>query len=158
MIFVTVGSQKFQFNRLLKQMDILIAEKEVTEEVFAQIGASDYRPKFYSFKEFLDKDEFEQRIDNCDLVITHGGTGTIITAVKKGKKVIASPRLTSYGEHVDDHQLQLLRQFDELEIIEVCENLDKLIECIEEAKRKVYRKYRSNTTMILKSIEYFLEH
>ena len=45
MIFITVGSQKFQFNRLLEQIDLLIENKIIKEEVFAQIGSSDYIPK-----------------------------------------------------------------------------------------------------------------
>ena len=56
MIFVTLGSQKFQFNRLLKAIDGL----EVEEEIFAQIGYSDYIPVNYSYKTFLDRNEFNE--------------------------------------------------------------------------------------------------
>lgn len=49
MIFVTVGSQKFQFNRLLKEIDNLIQEGKIQEEVLHKIGASDYKPKNYFF-------------------------------------------------------------------------------------------------------------
>ena len=51
MIFVTLGSQKFQFNRLLIEIDKLVDEGKITEEVFAQIGYSDYKPKNYKYKE-----------------------------------------------------------------------------------------------------------
>ena len=128
MIFVTVGSQKFQFNRLLKKIDELITEGVITEEVFAQTGASDYIPQNYSYENFLDRTEFASKISECDKVITHGGTGVIIGAVKKGKKVLAVPRYAKFGEHVDDHQLQLLHQFDELGIIIACYELDELKE------------------------------
>ena len=87
MIFVTLGSQKFQFNRLLKEIDRLIEENEVNEEVFAQIGYSDYQPKNYHYKNFLDREEFNEIMSRCDKVITHGGTGAIVGAIKKGKKV-----------------------------------------------------------------------
>ena len=36
MIFITLGSQKFQFNRLLKKVDDLIESGVIKEEVFAQ--------------------------------------------------------------------------------------------------------------------------
>ena len=116
-IFITLGSQKFQFNRLLKAVDEL-CEKEIVDAagVFAQIGYSDYLPRKYSYKKFLDRDEFSKEMGKADIVITHGGTGAIIGAVKKGKKVIAVPRLVKYGEHVDDHQLQLIKQFDEFDL------------------------------------------
>ena len=85
MIFVTLGSQKFQFNRLLIEIDRLIEEKKITEEVFAQIGYSDYKPRNYEYKEFLDRDRFADVMNMSDKVITHGGTGAIIGAVKNGK-------------------------------------------------------------------------
>lgn len=113
MIFITLGSQKFQFNRLLKAIDKLVEQGKIKEEVFAQIGYSDYQPINYNYKQFLDRDEFAAMEGKADIVITHGGTGAIIGAVKKGKKVIAVPRLAKYGEHVDDHQLQLLKEFED---------------------------------------------
>ena len=95
MIFVTLGSQKFQFNRLLIEIDRLVEEGKITEEVFAQTGYSDYEPKNYEYKNFLDRDEFSDIMGKCDKVITHGGTGAIIGAVKKEKKVIAVSRLSA---------------------------------------------------------------
>ena len=87
MIFITLGSQKFQFNRLLKAIDKLVEQGKIKEEVFAQIGYSDYQPINYNYKQFLDRDEFAAMEGKADIVITHGGTGAIIGAVKKGKKV-----------------------------------------------------------------------
>ena len=152
MIFITLGSQKFQFNRLLEAVDKL----DVDEEIFAQIGYSDYKPKNYKYKEFLDRDEFSSVMDKADIVITHGGTGAIIGAVKKGKKVIAVPRLAKYGEHVDDHQVQLIGQFKELNLIYSCEDMD-LEKALETVKKTVYKVYQSNTERIIKSLEEFIE-
>lgn len=54
-IFITLGSQKFQFNRLLKAVDELCEKGTVDAgDVFAQIGYSDYLPKNFSYKKFLD--------------------------------------------------------------------------------------------------------
>ena len=53
MIFITLGSQKFQFNRLLKAVDDLVETGELSDEVFAQTGYSDYQPRNYKFKQFL---------------------------------------------------------------------------------------------------------
>lgn len=152
MVFITLGSQKFQFNRLLKAVDELMLD----EEVFAQIGYSDYKPVNYAYKEFLDRDEFLEIMGRADIVITHGGTGAIIGAVKKGKKVIAIPRLAKYGEHVDDHQLQLVEQLKRLNLICACEDGD-LAKALEEVKNTVYKKYVSNTERIISSIEEFIE-
>ena len=146
MIFVALGSQKFQFNRLLKAVDVL----QTDEEIFAQIGYSDYKPRNYKYKEFLDREEFVTWEDKADIVITHGGTGAIIGAVKKGKKVIAVPRLKKYGEHVDDHQIQLIGQFRN----RMDGDLQKALEVV---KNTTYNEYKSNTDRIIKSLEEFIE-
>lgn len=152
MIFVTLGSQKFQFNRLLKSVD----ELDTEEEIFAQIGYSDYKPQNYAYKEFLDREEFAAWEEKADIVITHGGTGAIIGAVKKGKKVIAVPRLAKYGEHVDDHQIQLIGQFRNLNLIYACMDCD-LKKALEVVNNTTYNEYKSNTDKIIKSLEEFIE-
>ena len=157
-IFITLGSQKFQFNRLLKAVDEL-CEKEIVDAagVFAQIGYSDYLPRKYSYKKFLDRDEFSNEMGKADIVITHGGTGAIIGAVKKGKKVIAVPRLVKYGEHVDDHQLQLIKQFDELNLICPCRDTNKLSDALDTVQKASYNGYESNTRNIISSIEEYIK-
>lgn len=157
MIFVTLGSQKFQFNRLLKAIDKLIECGMITDDVFAQTGYSDYIPQHYDYKCFLNRDEFEDKMKLSSIVITHGGTGAIIGAIKKGKKVVAVPRLAKYGEHVDDHQLQLLKQFGELELISVCEDCEELGSLIQIVKDTSYRSYVSNTGVIIEDIESYIE-
>jgi len=156
MIFVTLGSQKFQFNRLLETVDNLVAEGRITEEVYAQIGYSNYEPQHFVFKQFLDREEFSKMTERADIVITHGGTGAIIGAVKKGKKVIALPRLARYGEHVDDHQLQILKQFDGMGIILACYDLNDLAELYKKIQHIEMTPYQSNTVKIIDSIEKFL--
>ena len=157
MIFVTLGSQKFQFNRLLIEIDRLIEEGKITEKVFAQTGYSDYKPKNYKFNKFLNRDEFNDIMSKCDKVITHGGTGAIIGAVKKGKKVIAIPRLSKYGEHVDDHQLQITKQFSDMNLSRSINKIDELEECLVEIEKLKFNFYVSNTKNILDSIEDFIE-
>jgi UDP-N-acetylglucosamine transferase subunit ALG13 len=156
LIFVTLGSQKFQFNRLLKEIDKLIENGSIDEEVFAQIGYSDYKPKNYKFKEFLNRDEFSDIMDKCDKVITHGGTGAIIGAVKKGKKVIAVPRLKKFGEHVDDHQVEILKQFENLGIICSCYDSNDLSSGLKKINEIELKSYQSNIEAILTSIDTFL--
>lgn len=156
MIFVTLGSQKFQFNRLLKSVDELIENGTIDEEVFAQTGYSDYKPRFYQYKPFLDRDEFSDWEGRADIVITHGGTGAIIGAVKKGKKVIAIPRLAKYGEHVDDHQTQLIAEFKEQDLICGLDDCDQLADGIRYVKRHKFNSYVSNTNKIINSIEEYI--
>lgn len=157
MIFITLGSQKFQFNRLLKAIDHLVEDGKIEDEIFAQTGYSDYEPQNYKFKQFLDRDEFSDVVGRSDIVITQGGTGAIIGAVKKGKKVIAVPRRAMYGEHVDDHQLQLVGQFRALNLICECRDCEKLGEVLDEVKKRKFNSYQSSTQSIIDSIEKFIE-
>ena len=129
MVFVTVGSQKFQFDRLIKAVDALCADGIIESGCFAQTGACAYEPQHMEHKDFLDREEFRARMDACDTVITHGGTGAIIGAVKDGKKVIAVPRHARYGEHVDDHQEQIAAKFEEMGYVRVCREIGELGSC-----------------------------
>lgn len=156
MIFVTLGSQKFQFDRLLKKLDELVGQGIIKEEITAQIGASTYIPQNFPYVRFMDRGKFAEVMDQCSTVITHGGTGVIIGAVKRGKKVIAVPRLARYGEHVDDHQMQLLHQFDELGIICACYDTEQLGKCYQALEQMNFRPYVSNTHVIIESIESYL--
>lgn len=154
MIFVTVGSQKFQFNRLLKTIDNL----SINEAIFAQIGHSSYMPINYRFVRFLSSREFDTFIDRADIVISHGGTGTIIKAIKKGKKVIAVPRLSRYGEHIDNHQVQFVRELRDLDLVFECQDCDDLLRCLIEIQGKNFKTYESKTDQIVRSIEAFLDN
>lgn len=156
MIFITVGSQKFQFNRLLIKIDKLIESGIIKEKVFAQIGVSDYKPMYFECVDFMTQEEFNNNIDLADVVITHAGTGVIVNSVKKGKKVIGVPRLSKFGEHVDDHQVQLIKEFGNLNFIEPCYEIGKLEDALKIVNEKEYDKYVSNTDNIVNNIKKFI--
>lgn len=107
MIFVCVGSREYQFNRLLIELDRLVKEGLIEEDIYAQIGKSTYEPQYFKYTDFLSSDEFEKYQKKAELIISHGGTGALIGALKKGKCVIAVPRLAKFGEHIDDHQIEV---------------------------------------------------
>jgi len=106
LIFVTVGSRKYPFNRLFEKLDSLYDEGILTDKMFAQIGTSTYKPRNFEYKDFISPEEFERRINEADIVVTHGASGSIMKALNAGKKVIAVTRLKKYGEHINDHQIQ----------------------------------------------------
>lgn len=106
MIFVTVGSRNYPFDRLFKKLDELYEEGVLTDTMFAQTGTSAYKPKHYEYKEFISPEEFVQKINEADIVVSHGASGSIMKSLNAGKKVIAVTRLEKYGEHINDHQIQ----------------------------------------------------
>ena len=106
MIFVTVGSRNYPSDRLFKKLDELYEDGTLTEKMFAQTGTSTYKPKHYEYKDFISQDEFLAKINEADIVVSHGASGSIMKALNAGKKVIAVTRLEKYGEHINDHQIQ----------------------------------------------------
>ena len=156
MIFVAVGTQKFPFDRLLKGIDDLIAQGQLEADVFAQIGHTDYVPKNYQYQNFLSKDDFQSYISNCDLLITHSGVATIITGMKLEKPVVVVPRFASYGEHVDDHQLQIAESFSDKNLVLMCKNITKLAQTVQEARTHVFAKYVSQKEQIVNTLREYL--
>jgi len=156
MIYVAVGTQKFQFNRLLKEVDELVERRIITEPVFAQIGNSDYVPQNYSFQNFLSRDEFETKVKECSLLITHSGVATIMAGAKNNKPIVVVPRLAKYGEHVDDHQKQIAKMFAEQNIIVACEEDGSLKDALIKAKSNSFSRYNSQRQAVVDTIREFL--
>lgn len=156
MIFLILGTQKFQLNRLLKEMDKLCGTGEITDIVYAQRGYSEYQPRNYEYVDFLNKDEFEKTIEKSSLVITHSGVGSIITAIQSGKPVIVYPRLSKYKEHVDNHQLEIAEAFEKKNFVLCCNEKEDLGKMINEARIHVFDKYESATGNVINLVGKFL--
>lgn len=156
MIFVTVGSQKFPFNRLLKKIDQMAETCIVTDEIVVQTGRNGYVPRFCRCQPFFDKEEFEILLDTCRILITHGGAATMIDAVKRRKKTVVVPRLAKYGEHVDDHQLELLGQLHKMNLVYACPDIEKLPEALREVEFRQFGEYPSNTQAFIASVDDFI--
>lgn len=157
MIFIVLGSQKFPFNRLLKAVDDLVAQGKIKDEIFAQRGASNYVPEHFASETFMDTEKFTKIMNSADIVITHGGTGAIIKAVKMGKKVIVVPRRARYGEHVDDHQLQIMNILSELNLVLPCPDPENLADAVAQARSMIFRAYPSNTQTMVEDIDGYFQ-
>lgn len=155
-VFASVGTQKFPFTRLLKLVDQAAAQGQPQDRFFAQTGFTDYQSPRIETKPFLPKEEFEERIKNCDLLIVHGGVGTMITALKYQKKIIVVPRLCKYGEHVDDHQMQIAESFEQKNLVLCCRDGDDILRLIEEAGHHSFAAYVSHRADMVRAIEGFL--
>ena len=157
MVFVCTGTQVYQFNRLLKKIDELIENGTIKDEVFAQIGSSDYLPRNYKYKRFISHEEFMDLQETANLVISHGGTGALIGASRKSKNIIAVPRLAKYGEHVDDHQLQIVKVLEGEGYIRAAYDMDDLGQKIIDALKSPIVKPYSRESYILEIIERFVD-
>ena len=157
MIFIITGTQVYPFDRMLRAVDTLIERGVLTEEVFAQIGCATYTPEHYAFERFLDADEFHKHVLAADIVLTHGGTGAIVGALKAGKRVVAIARQARYGEHCDDHQLQIVRHFESTGFILVARDMDRLDETLQRAREFQPKVFQSNTQDIIRIVGDFID-
>lgn len=157
MIFVCTGTQVYQFDRLLKEIDELIAKGIILDEVFAQIGASKYQPKHFAYKEYLSAEEFQGYQDRADLIISHGGTGALIGASKKGKNIIAVPRLQKYNEHTDDHQLQVVTVLEKEGYVRAVYDIKDLGTVISDAFSRPIDKRYNRESFVLDILIQFIE-
>lgn len=157
MIFVSVGTQKFQFNRLLRKIDDLIGQNIIKDTVYAQIGYSTYKPKFFAYDEFIDEKNFISHISASNLVITHSGVGCILNCVKNSKPVIVVPRMKCYGEHIDDHQYEIAKAFSDKGIVALCSDLDRLSEVINSIDNRHFSKYESGNKVIINIIKDYIQ-
>lgn len=145
MILVTLGTQDKKFYRLIKEIDKLLEEKKIKDDVIVQAGSSaNYKSNKMNILKLIPMDEFNELIKKCDLLITHGGVGSILNGLKNNKKIIAVPRLKKFKEHVNDHQLQIVSNFSDEGYILKVENINTLYEVIEYSKVFVPKKYEEN--------------
>lgn len=134
MIFVTVGTHNQGFGRLVKKMDEIAREME--EEVVIQRGHTSYEPRHARFFDFASREEMEEWVTKAQIIVTHGGAGSIIFALSKNKPVVVVPRLKRYGEHVNDHQIELARALEKEGRVRAVLDVEDLRRCIEEVKGK----------------------
>ena len=132
MIFVTVGST--DFDALVARMDELASHLGV--EVVMQIGLGEYTPRnvrYFRFAPALDT-----YYDQADIIVGHGGLGTIVEALERGKKLICVVNPTTY----DRHQEHLLQMFATQNRLLWCKDLEQLGEAIQQAQERQFTAYQ----------------
>lgn len=134
MILVLLGTQNNSFHRLLEEIEKNIDAGNITDKVVVQAGFTKYKSNKMEIFDMIPQEELDKLIKEADLVITHGGVGSIMAAVKQGKKVIAVPRLKKYGEHVNDHQLEIIETFKKQGIIIGINNVTELAQALKDAE------------------------
>lgn len=153
MILVTLGTQKQSFERLLN----MIENSSLKDEIIVQAGYTNFKSKKMKIFDFVNYEKMEELINRADLIITHGGTGSILGPLKKGKKVIACARLKKYGEHVDDHQQQIVDIFSEVGYILKLDEDSSLADLIKRIRSQKLKKFVSNTDIFLENIRNEIE-
>lgn len=154
MILVTLGTQDKQFYRLLKAIDECLSAGIITDKVIVQAGySSDYQSDKMEIFDLIPMDDFNKLIKECDLLITHGGVGSIISGLQNNKKVIAAARLKKYNEHTNDHQLQIINNFEKSGFLIKLEKMEQLGEILTNIDSFQPNNFKSNNANFVKLIK-----
>lgn len=155
MILVMAGTHWQPFDRLIKNVDELVGEKKI-KNVVVQIGYSTYKPRnIKNYFRFLEFSKMEKLIKRADLVITHGGIGSILLSLKYKKPTVIVPRLSKYNEHTDDHQLQVSKELEREGRALIVYDIDDLEKCIRMAKKLKAKKGKKSK--IIEMIKNYLD-
>ena len=157
MILITLGTNDKSFVRLLEEVERLIAAGKITDRVVVQAGVTEFTSSQMEIFDLIPFSEFDGLINQCDLLITHGGVGSIITGLKKEKTVIAVPRLAKYGEHINDHQLQIIDNFNKAGYIIGLTDVSQLEEALTTAETFAPNTYQSNTENMIALVKKCIE-
>lgn len=157
LIFVTLGTQDKPFNRLLEAIEQQVIRGNLTDEIVIQAGYTNFQTQCNNIKVFdlIDRDLFEDFMNESSLLITHGGVGSIISGLTHGKKVIAVPRLHEYGEHVNNHQLEIIKCFAQKKFILPLydfKEFDLILDRVRDFTPEQYNSNNSNFNNFIKSL------
>lgn len=117
-IFVTVGTE-LPFDRLVRTIDEWAGDTGAGSRVFAQIGQTDLTPANIRWSNFVEVSKFDSLFRSAELVVSHAGMGTILSALQYQQPLLVVPRRAALGEHRNDHQLATARRLSELGRVQV---------------------------------------
>jgi UDP-N-acetylglucosamine transferase subunit ALG13 len=157
MILVTLGTQDKPFTRLLDAIQKQIDKGNIKEKVFVQAGYTKYQSADMEIFDLMPVDEFKKLIAKADLIITHGGVGSIMNGIQNGKKILAAPRLKKYNEHVNDHQVQIIDEFYKMGYILPLKDFNKLDKLLIKIKKFRPKQFESNNDHIVNMIEDYID-
>jgi len=107
MIYVTVGTMFLDFPRLIEAMDEIARTRD--EDVIIQTGMGATVPKYASHFDFRDREEVQAIQNRARMIVCHAGIGAVQDALAVRRPIVVAPRLKRWGEHMNDHQLDLAR-------------------------------------------------
>jgi UDP-N-acetylglucosamine transferase subunit ALG13 len=127
-----VGTHNEPFRRLVEAMDDIAGDLD--EAVVIQTGNTPYTPRHARSFAFADRREMERLNREARMVVTHGGAGSLIFALRFGKPVVVVPRKKAFGEHINDHQVELARRLGEEGKVIPVEEIGELRDAISRAR------------------------
>lgn len=156
-LFVPLGTQKFPFGRLIEALNILVDKGiYLPDEIVMQSTMYPIEPKFKHVG-LIPTEQFDSYMREAEVVITHSGVNSIISCMRLGKPLLIAPRRGEFGEHVDDHQVEIAQVMKDKYDVLVLFEFDHLEERIKEAKTHKYKEWISHRDTLISAIKELIE-
>ncbi len=157
MILAIMGSEAslFEFDRLIDELDEIAST--IDEEIIIQIGNGNKAPRNAKYFRFLQDQEFNDCCSSSRIIISHAGIGSIITALRFHKPLIIVPRMKKYGEHIDDHQLEIASEMGRMGHIKVIYDIKDLRYAISNACLPTQNFTNSNRAKLIMNMHSYLK-
>lgn len=123
LLFATVGAT-LPFPRMVDWVEQARRDGLMPARVILQVGDGGRQPDGIECHDGLPFDQLTAIVADADVVVCHGGTGSIITALQRGCHVIVIPREFARGEHYDDHQSEIAEAFAQRGLIQIARSYD----------------------------------
>lgn len=121
---VVVGTDHHPFARLVGWADA--RQRAYPDEVVTVQHGYTPAPATATGVRLVAPDELNALLESSDVVVTHGGPGTVMGARNAGHHPLVLPRDPRHGEHVDEHQLRFSRWAADKGLVDLVEDLDHL--------------------------------
>ena len=155
-LFVLAGTQRFPFARLITALNHLVeGGLYMRDEILMQASVFPIEPLFTHYS-YIPKEEYVRYLDEAEVVITHGGVNSIMAPMELGKPLVIVPRMKRYGEHIDDHQLEIAEMMEKRYGVTVVRDLKQLPEAIRRARTHQYKPWVSHTAELILFIKGFM--
>lgn len=155
-VFATVGAI-LPFDRLVNMVAEAKARGAISEDVLIQTGVGGVAPAGVETVETLSFEDMQARLQEADIVVCHGGTGSLITALRQGCRVIAVPRLFEHGEVYDNHQAEITEAFAARGYLAVAHTADELVDALEIVRERPPTMATSDPTALISHLNQLLD-
>ena len=157
MILVTLGTQDKSFVRLLKALEEHLTAGRIQTPITVQSGYTTFKSEHMTIVPYFSQDALDHVRQEADIILTHGGVGSLLDGLRLQKVVVGVARLKRFKEHINDHQVEILEQFEREGYILWCRNLDELPDILKRAQNFKPKPYPFNPQALLRAIQSDIE-
>lgn len=156
-LFVPLGTQKFPFRRIITALNGLVEDGIYKpDEIVMQSALYPIKPIFTHLG-LIPNEDFNHYMKEAEVIVTHSGVNSIISCMELEKPLVVCPRLHEYGEHIDNHQMEIATLMHEKYDVLICTDMKNLPVLIEKAKNHKYKQWVSHRKELLDALRLLIE-